>query len=258
MKKLQSAFYLLIALALFSSCSISEEMDLSGGANGGYYKVDADMGQALTMMKSMGGGDQLKDSSMAGAKDSSFSLFNQVDSIREFFTDKELQYFLNGKGEMKMNMEENLFTMQLRYPIKDLKDMQQFFATQHKIDSITKANKDSIPETQDEADMPIGQKNPPDFSKMLTPKTAYIITDTSISREGIEKADMGGEMGDMKGMEMFFGQITISTTIKLPRPAKIVKGDNARLLEDKKTVVISASMLELVSSKESTKFYISF
>ena len=93
---------------------------------------------------------------------------------------------------------------------------------------------------------------------MLTPKTAYIITDTSISREGIEKADMGGEMGDMKGMEMFFGQITISTTIKLPRPAKIVKGYNAKLLDDKKTVVISASMLELVSSKESTKFYISF
>lgn len=246
-----------MALALFSSCSISEEMDLSGGANGGYYKVDADMGQALTMMKSMGGGDQLKDSSMAGAKDSSFSLFNQVDSIREFFTDKELQYFLNGKGEMKMNMEENLFTMQLRYPIKDLKDMQQFFATQHKIDSITKANKDSIPEAQGEGELQLNQKTP-DFSKMLTPKTAYIITDTSISREGIEKADMGGEMGDMKGMEMFFGQITISTTIKLPRPAKIVKGDNAKLLDDKKTVVISASMLELVSSKESTKFYISF
>ncbi len=257
MKKVQSAFYLLIALALFSSCSISEEMDLSGGANGGYYKVDADMGQALTMMKSMGGGDQLKDSSMAGAKDSSFSLFNQVDSIREFFTDKELQYFLNGKGVLKMNMDENLFTMQLRYPIKDLKDMQQFLGTQQKIDSITKTKKDSIPEGEGEGEMQLNQKTP-DFSKMLTPKTAYIITDTSISREGIEKADMGGEMGDMKGMEMFFGQITISTTIKLPRPAKIVKGDNARLLEDKKTVVISASMLELVSSKESTKFYISF
>jgi hypothetical protein len=258
MKKIQSFGLFFFSLILFSSCTISEELDLSGEP-GSQYKVDIDMSQAMSMMKSMGGAEQMKDSSLLGAKDSSFTLFSQIDTIREFFTDNDLAYFFNAKGRMKMNLEENQMTMQLAYPVKDLQDMKRFLHAQSKVDSIGKAMKDTVV-VADENEMPnaLGGGPKPDFSNMMTPRSSYIITDTSISRESVDKEKMQTQMGEMKGMEMFLGQMSITTTIRLPRPAKTVKGENVRLLGDRKTIVIASSMQDLLSSDEGLKFFVSF
>jgi hypothetical protein len=257
MKKIQSFGLFCISLLLFSSCSISEELDLSGEP-GSQYKVDIDMSQAMTMMKSMGGAEQMKDSSLLGAKDSSFSLYSQIDTIREFFTDRELAYFFNAKGRIKMNLEENQMTMQLAYPVKDLQDMKRFLHAQMQVDSIGKTMKDTaVVEDQNEMPNALGGAKP-DFTNMMTPRSSYIITDTSISRESVDKEKMQTQMGEMKGMEMFLGQMSITTTIRLPRPAKTVKGENVRLLGDRKTIVIASSMQDLLSSDEGLKFFVSF
>jgi hypothetical protein len=98
----------------------------------------------------------------------------------------------------------------------------------------------------------------PDFTNMMTPRSSYIITDTSISRESIDREKIQSQMGEMKGIDMFLGQMSITTTIRLPRPAKIVRGEKVRLLNERKTIVIAASMQELLSSDEGLKFFVSF
>lgn len=249
----------ILVAVLFSSCSFSEELDLSKDQQG-QYKIDVDMSQAMEMMKSMGGAEQKPDSASSEPKDSVFSLYSQIDSIRDLFTDKELSYFFKGTGHLKMNEKENLLQFNLMYPVTDLQGLKDFFVTLQKKDSITKKNADTtVSVTEEPGNMdPLNQKAPPDFTNMLTPKTAYIITDSSISRESMSKEGLEKQMGDMKGMEMFFGQMTMTTTIKLPRPVIKLEGENVKLLDDKKTVVISTNLLELTSGSTSNHFYIKF
>ena len=258
MKSIQQFFSVIILAGILSSCSFSEEIDLSTEQKG-QYKIDVDMSQAMEMMKSMGGSELKKDSTLSEPKDSSFSLYSQIDSVREHFTDRELSYFYKGTGNIKMNEKENLMKIHFMYPITDLADLKHFFETTQLKDSLTKKVTDTTAVSSDGTEMsPMNQNNPADFTKMLSPKSAYIITDSSISREEMSKEGIDGQVGDMKGMEMFYGQMMISTTIKLPRPAILVQGENAKLLDDKKTVIISSSILELVSNKGGSKFYIKF
>ncbi|QNA43888.1 hypothetical protein [Lacibacter sediminis] len=251
----------ILVVASFASCTINEEIDLST-AGKGQYIMAADMSQALEMMKSMGGGqvpDSIKDKSI----DTTMSLASQLDSLDKPLSAEDQAYFKNGTLHMVMSMNDNKFNMETKYPVKDIKDLQKFFKAYYYVDSVNKSKK-KTPQPGEEAP----EEGAPGagmgglanvMGNMPSTASPYIITDTSIQRIALTKESMTETYGDqMKGAEMFLGQMVMSVTIKLPRPVKRLEGKSAKLLDDKKTVFFTASMAEMMEDPENGSFLIVF
>jgi hypothetical protein len=251
----------ILVIASFASCTINEEIDLST-AGKGQYIMATDMSQALVMMKSMGGG-QMPDSLKGKSIDTTMSLASQLDSLDKPLSAEEQAYFKNGTLHMVMSMDENKLNMETKYPVKDIKDLQKFFKAYYYVDSVNKSKKKTPQpgEEMPEAGAPGAGMGGLANVMGNIPSTAspYIITDTSIQRIALTKESMTETYGDqMKGAEMFLGQMVMSVTIKLPRPAKRIEGKSAKLLDDKKTVFFTASMAEMMEDPENGSFLIVF
>lgn len=238
-----------------SSCSIHEEINLSEEGKG-HYKMSVDMSQAIEMMKGMGGKDQIPDSVANKKLDSSFSMNAQIDSSGIDFTDTEKKFFYMGTMHIQMNMKQNMMKMDLKYPISNTKELQQFFVVSAKVDSVSKLKQKESPDVnKDPTDMAI---SPDLFSALPANNKPYIITDTSIERIVVSKEDLTKQMGDMQGGEMFMSQMSYAITITLPRPVKRIEGKNVKLQDDKKTVFVSLSFADMMSNPADGGFFISF
>jgi hypothetical protein len=249
-------FLTLISTVLFlSSCSIHEEINLSEEGKG-YYKMSVDMSQAIEMMKGMGGKEQMPDSIANKVLDSSFSMSAQIDSVGLDFTDAEKKFFYFGTTHIQMNMKQNMMKMDLKYPIANAKELQQFFIVYAKVDSVSKLKQKENPEVnKDPTDMAI---SPDLFSALPANNKPYIITDTSIERIVVSKEDLTKQMGDMQGGEMFMSQMSYAITITLPRSVKRIEGKTVKLQDDKKTVLISLSFADMMSNPADGGFKIIF
>jgi hypothetical protein len=220
------------------------------------------MSQALTMMKSMGGGqmpDSLKDKTI----DTIISLESQIDSLDKPLSAEDQAYFKNGKLHMVMNMVENKFTMEMKYPVKDIRDLKNFFKVNQYVDSVNKSKKKETQPGEEGAPGGGGAPGLSGLSSMMSGMQAngspYIITDSSIQRVALTDEALTESMGEqMKGAEMFMSQMIMSATIKLPRPVKRLEGKNVKLQEDKKTVFFTTSFSELKENPENGSFLIVF
>ncbi len=250
----------ILVIASFASCSLNEEIDLSTPGKG-HYKVHTDMSQALEMMKGMGGG-QLPDSIKDKAIDTTFSLAKEIDSLGVTLSPEQAAYYKNGTTHMVMNMPENKFNVEMKYPVKDIKDLQKFFKVYYYVDSIKSERKKEKAQTEDGSDAggaPGFDNMSSLFSGMPSKGSPYIITDSSIQRIALTKEAITENMGEeMKGIEMFMSQMLMTITIKLPRPVKEVKGEQIKVLDDKRTVVFSSSLSDIKDDPSKTEFYIKF
>ncbi|MFY7839874.1 MAG: hypothetical protein ACOVP7_06335 [Lacibacter sp.] len=253
-------FSVVIAALLFlTSCSMHEEIDLAKEGNG-FYKIDVDMSQMMTMVKSMSG-EKIPDSVSNKVMDTVYSLKGMIDSSGGEFTAEEKKYFYNGTMHAKMNMPENKMSVVLQFPVKNAADLKKFFAVYDKVDSLNKQKRQQEKETEAPAennaqlDPSKGMMN----GNLPFKRTPYVITDTSIERIALTKEAMQEQMGEeMKGAEMFMSQMNMMVTIKLPRPAKKLEGKNAKLSEDKRTVFLSASMAEMMDNADANTFKVIF
>jgi hypothetical protein len=251
----------ILVIASFASCTLNEEIDLSTPGKG-QYLVHTDLSQMLTMMKSMGG-SQIPDSLKDKAIDTVISLASQLDSLDKPLSAEDQAYFKNGKLHMVMNMLEDKFTMEMKYPVKDIKDLQRFFVVNQYVDSVNKSKKKEPAPGEEPAQGGGGAPGLSGITSMMSGMQSkgmpYIITDSSIQRVALSKEDLNESMGEqMKGAEMFMSQMMMSVTIKLPRPVKRVEGKNVKLQEDKKTVFFTTSFAELKDDPESGGFLIVF
>jgi hypothetical protein len=248
---------ILTSVLLISSCTVHEEINL-GNAENGYYSMNMDMSAAVEMMKSMGGAGQLPDSVANNVIDSSFSMRSQIELIDTGFTDIEKSFFYLGNTHIQMNLKEGKMIVDMKYPVANTKQLQQFFGVSRLADSVSNEKKKT---DEDGAGMGItGSPSPASILSSFGAKgRPYIITDTSIERTAISKEELSEQMGqDMEGTEMFMNQMTYSITIQLPRPVKNLQGKNIKLLNDKKTVFFSAMFSELMEDAEAGRFKISF
>lgn len=244
--------FLSISITLFflSSCNMHEEIDLSKEGKS-HYQISIDMSQALEMMKSMGGAGKIPDSVANKKVDTTISLRYLIDSSGGEFTAAEKAYFYNGNMNMKVDMQENKMNIVLKFPVKNAMDLKNFFSVYDKVDSLNKikkkekeaaeaGNTNEMPNAMDPA------KGMMDAGSLPVKRSPYIITDTSLERMVQTSTEMMGDMGEQaQSAEMFMTQVTIMTTIKLPRPVKKLEGKNVKLSDDKQSIFFSATMAEM-------------
>lgn len=261
MQKLLLLLLLSAILFFFSSCSMHEEIDLSKQGSG-YYQMSFDMSTMVEMMKSMGGGqDKMPDSVFSQVKDSTFSLADYADSIDADLTPAEKSYFKNGTGKISVNMPENKMDIIMRFPVKDANDLSKFFVVMRKLDSIKteKRNKEAAQSNNEMPNAMGGGGIEGMTDKLPLKPSPYIVTDTSIERTEQSKEEVMKDMGEeAQGAAMFLNQVTLMTTIKLPRPAKKLEGKNAKLSDDKKSIFLSASIQDMMDDPKAVTFKVIF
>lgn len=242
-----------IVLLFLSSCNMHEEIDLSKEGNG-HYQISIDMGQALEMMKSMGGAEKIPDSVAEKKMDTTFSLSYLIDSSGGEFTPAEKAYFYNGSMNMKADMKENKMDIVLKFPVKNAMDLKSFFVVYDKVDSLNKIKKKEkeAAEAGNTNEMPNAldpSKGMMDAGSLPVKRSPYIITDTSIERVVQTSEEMMGNMGEQaQGAQMFMAQITSMITVKLPRTVKRLEGKNVKLSDDKQSIFFSATMSEMMEN----------
>lgn len=251
----------ILVIASFASCTLNEEIDLSTPGKG-QYLIHTDASQALEMVKTMGGG-QMPDSVKDKVIDTTMSLASQLDSLDKPLSTEEQAYYKNGTLHMMVNMPENKFTMEMKYPVKDIMDLKNFFKVNQYVDSVNKSKKKAAQPGEEGAP---GGGAAPGLSGLSTMMpgvssngSPYIITDSSIQRVVLSKDGLEESFGEqMKGIEMFMSQMTMTATIKLPRTVKRLEGKNVKLQDDKKTVFFTTSFAELKENPENGGFLIVF
>lgn len=248
--KLLSAIFFLFS---FASCAMHEEIDLSTPGKGNYI-IAADMSGAMEMVKSMGE-DKIPDSLKYKIMDTTFSMASQIDGLDLPLTTDEKAYFQNATAHMAMNMAENKFNIEMKYPVKDANDLKNFLRVYNLVDS---ARHESKKDETTESDGPM-----PGFGDILSGMpvkgSPYIITENSIQRIALTKEDLSKVMGeDAQGAEMFLSQMTMSITIKLPRPVKEATGSMIKVSDDKMKVEFSANFSEMMDDPSKTEFLIKF
>lgn len=255
-------FVLFVSVLFLTSCSMHEEIDLSKEGNG-HYQVAVDMSTMFEMMKSMGGKEQIPDSLAKQKKDTSFSLANMIDSSGGTFTAEEKAYFHNGTMHLKMDMQENKMDLVMKFPVKNAIDLKNFFVVWTKVDSLNKLKKQqSETEAQGNNEMPnplAGGGLTGMADNLPVKPSPYIITDSSIERTAQTKEEVMGDMGEQAaGAAMFMNQVTMMTTIKLPRPVKKLEGKNVKLGDDKKSIFFTASLQDMLDDPKAATFKVIF
>lgn len=248
------------ALLFLTSCTMQEEIDLSKEGKG-HYQINIDMSTMLEMAKSMGGKESIPDSMATQVKDTVISLATMIDSVGGNFTAEEKAYFQNGTMRISMNMPENKMEMTMKFPVKNARDLNNFFRVWDIVDSLNKAKKAAEPdETGNSMPNPLAGGNMGNLSSNLPfSRTPYIITDTSIEKVEQSKEEVMSDMGEQaQGLAMFMNQINMTTTIKLPRPVKKLEGKFVKLGDDKQSVFFSASMQDMMDDPKAATFKVIF
>jgi hypothetical protein len=253
---------LLVSVLFLTSCSMHEEIDLSKEGNG-HYLVAVDMSTMLEMMKGMGGAEKIPDSLAKVKKDTSFSLASMIDSSGGTFTTEEKAYFYNGTMNVKMDMEENKMEVVMKFPVKNAIDLKNFFVVWSKVDSLNKLKKQ-----QTETDEQVNNQMPNPLAggglngmadNLPIKPSPYLITDSSIERTAQTKEEVMGDMGEQaEGAAMFMNQVTMMTTIKLPRPAKLLEGKNVKLSDDKRSLFFTVSLQDMMDDPKAATFKVIF
>jgi hypothetical protein len=253
---------LFVSVMFLTSCSMHEEIDLTKEGNG-HYQVAIDMSAMFEMMKSMGGSEKIPDSLSKQKRDTTFSLANMIDSSGGSFSAEEKAYFHNGTMHIKMDMEANKMDVVMKFPVKNAIDLKNFFAVWNKVDSLNKLKKALANEDEqggNEMPNPMSGSGLDGMTNNLPVKPSpYNITDSSIERIAQSKEEVMGDMGEQaQGAAMFMNQISMMTTIKLPRPAKKLEGKNVKLSDDKKSIFFSASMQDMMDDPAAGAFKVIF
>jgi hypothetical protein len=139
--------------------------------------------------------------------------------------------------------------------VEDIKDLKNFLRVYNLVDSAKKASKKGDDEGSDGPVPGFGEM----MSGMPVKGSPYIITDNSIQRIALSKEELSKVMGeDAQGADMFLSQMTMSITIKLPRPVKEATGSMIKVSDDKMSVEFSANFSEMMDDPAKTEFLIKF
>ncbi|HMO31547.1 MAG TPA: hypothetical protein PKE63_05860 [Lacibacter sp.] len=253
------ALLLFAFIALLSSCSMHEEIDLSVNGNGS-YESRIDMSPMLELMAGI---SNQPDSIMNEVRDTILPLHAMAAGMENDLTPQELAYLSNTVLRMQVDMKEKKMEIRVKSPVKNAADLRDYFRALQRLDSLMAVKKREEPQQDASGQMPnllssLGGSMPGGNALPFKP-SPYVVTDTSIERLTVSADELMNEMGDQaQGAAMFFSQVNYTTTIKLPRVVKRVEGKNLKLGGDKRSLFFSASLQDLVDNPAAGAFKVVF
>jgi hypothetical protein len=246
-------FLLLIfcgTLLLAGCFETTQEINLNEDGSGTLSTTN-DMSAIIGLVKQMGSkeadkvGDQVIDTTIA--------LSTQIDSIKNL-TPEEKELLKKGTMHVNMNLKDEKFSTNLRFPFKSPSEIKNYNQLTTKV--MGQALKEQL-----------GNSSIPGMEDMPSPTSIEDYFTTSFSKglliKTLNKEKYAGVQNDeyLKGMKESAGMgmpMTTTYIINLPRPAKKTEGKNVKLSDDKKKVTIETDIDDFFDDPSKLEFRIEY
>lgn len=255
-------YFKIILTLVFISCltgciEINEDMDIR--ANGsGLWVTHTDMGQLLDLIQNYMGKDEMSKQIPQKMIDTTLYFKNFTDTLSNLSAEKK-ELVKDGKINMKLNMDQKIFTTDMTFPFKSLSNLQQLYNSLSDSSLGTGQLLKSL--GNGSGATPENNMSSPDINQFnniykFTCSNGFLSRkmDKDKFKALLENPQFSQikQAGDM-GME-----IPYTITIHLPRAAKKVDNPIATLSPDKKTVVIKYNVIEMINHPEKFEYSIEY
>lgn len=258
MKRIQWLSLLCMSF-LFTAClDTVEELTIQPDGSG-KVEVKMDMGSMLEMAKGMMEEQDLSGMEKERAIDTVIMMSTITDTAKNLSPEKKA-LFKNAALHMQMNMQKNVFKLDMNYPFKNLQQL----------NDLQSAMKDGGGGWMDALKaMPGENLDAPaqdlqGMENMASPGNIYDITVTQnqykkvINKEKLNQLLNNPKMDEFKGMMAIMGDMNATTIIHFPKPVKSVSNPAATISDDKKTVTLKYAIFDIFENAEKAALTVTY
>ena len=258
MKKIFGLLLVSASLLLTGCLDTFDEITINADGSGSYRQT-VNMDKMFELMEMAAMMDTSASTAEAMKKmetttvDTSYSLANKEGE----FTDDERRLLAGASSHILMNKKEGKFQIATSYPFTKTADLGKIIELQGSgkaskgIDKAIPALGSAMGGEGDEEGMPNANKT---FDIMAG--DGFI--ERKVDKVSLDELMKGSEGEQMQQMKSMLESITYRTKISLPRPAKKVVGDKVKLSDDKRTVTVEATMVDLIDTPKKLEFRVEY
>lgn len=256
MKQYKLLLAALIAICFTACIQIDEEVEIRENGSG-EMNVHTDMSQLFEMLKSFTSQEDLAKQGIDKAVDTTVLLKDVVDTAKDISAENKA-LLREGKLHVNMNMQQNIFKMDMKYPFKSLEDANKLYAAMNK----NGMNANLLKGLNPNAAPPGGGDNDNGGLDKVSTMYDVVITKGKYSRT-LNKARFDSLANDpkiqeAKGMMAMMGEMSMNLKVTLPKPAKSVSNPKATLSADKKTVFLKNDLSIALDSPRNLEITIQY
>lgn len=252
MRKLLSIFIVTTAFCFIGCMDTNEEVTINADGSG-VFKNTVDMSGMFPMLQMTA---MMDTSAKAGDFkkmferdiDSTVYLDTYADTASQLSAE-ERKLLRDGSMHMTINQSNQQFVVVFTYPFKKLEDIEKILVLQ-------KNGKGFNPfgNSSEESEMSgVAANN--DYTDMHFEKG---LIERKVSQQKIDDLKNKEELKDAQGLDEMFSQITFSTAIRLPGKVKKAQGENLTVSDDKKTVTVKYTMLDVMNNPDAINFKVEY
>ena len=236
---------------------INTEEDVVINSNGsGVYKTAVDLSGLFDMMQMAASMDTSESSQLKKMSDKNIdsvvSFKSFIDTVSSL-TKEEKKLFEKATVRIKMNQEEKAFKLTMSYPFDKINDLQKLLELQQS---------DKLPNPLQQSmgnEMPAtGGNGLPSIGKIMNISFKNGLIERKIDLEKLNDLTENEQFKEAEQVEDMLEAITFSSSFHLPKAAKKTKGEKLQLSDDKKTVTINYSLLDVIKTPTSLEFRIDY
>jgi hypothetical protein len=241
----------------FTGCLDSEE-DVTINSNGsGIYKNTIDMGGLFDMMQmaammDTSASSQLKDLTDKNI-DSTISLGAFTDTSKTLST-QEKAILHDGTMHMTINQKDKVFKIVMNYPFKKIEDVQKIIELQQSgktFNPIGSAKENLALQGMDNQGLP-------STSEITNTIFKNGLIERKVDQQKLNDLEKGEGFDQMQKAGSMLEGVTFTTVIRLPKAVKSSSGSKLSLSDDKKTVRIKYTLLDMIKTSQALEFKIEY
>ena len=254
MKKIFSVFIALTAFTFVGCLDVEEDLTINSDGSG-TYKHTVDMSGLFDMLAMAATMDTSANSELKKISDknidSIISLKSFADTSSKLSAEEKrlMQY---GTMRMIVNQSEKTFKMIMNYPFKNFNDLQ-------KIVELQESGKGYDPFGKSKERSPMGEEGD------MMPSVAFLkmtfrngLIERKIDQKKLDEMKNNEETKQMEEAGQMLEGISFKTVIHLPKAVTDATGEKLTVSDDKKTVRVSYTLMDVLKSPQSLEYKINY
>jgi hypothetical protein len=240
-----------------TGCLDSEEDVTIQPDGSGVYKTTIDMSGLFDMMQMMAMMDTSANSQLKELADKNIDSTFAVSSFTDTsttLTSEEKALLKNGTVHMTINQADKIFKVVMNYPFSKVEDIEKIVALQ-------KSGKSFNPlgNTKENTEMgEMGDKGLPSADEISNISFKKGLIERKVDPQKLADLKNDNQFKDMMQADQMLTQVTFTTSIHLPKAAKTATGEKLKLSDDKKTVRVNYTLLDMVKNPGALEFKVEY
>lgn len=250
-------FMVLSVIVLFVSCyEINEDIVINADGTGTYV-TKMDMSALIQMMQTMAGEEELSKSGLDRAIDTVIYMKDVMDSAKNI-TAEEKRLYKDGSMKLQLNIKENVFKSDVKFPFRSYSDLQQLMmgSGSNSMGSVFKklfAKPDSA-----QNDAPMQDQAFDQINSIYDVRIDRHSISRQLNKQKYDELMKRPEMAQVKQMSGSGVEVLYTTTIKLPAKVEKTNNDLVKVSDDKRTVTIRYDLMKLLETPEKFSYKIEY